>query len=304
MAKESRTRAGIPDGARLVVENIARMVEDFCRAELTEEYAALGRKLTEKLARKRPSPLLGGRPEVWACGIIRVIGAVNFLADPSQTPHLPFADIDSAFGVARSTGAAKAKAIREMAKVRETDPQWILPSRYDHDPLVWMVQVDGLTLDIRQLPRTYQKIAFEKGLIPYIPADRQPALPPLDAGPSPALSAASAERAAHPHDLLAGRWQIQSIKTRDGDFIQATTADYFEFSGTNGEFHFGNIHGHMHTHPGTRDGQPAFEWTWDGNNDMAAAHGSGWAVVKGRELHGTLRFPGGVESDFIAVRVS
>lgn len=64
MAKENRTRAGVPDGARLVVEHITGMVEDFCRAELTEEYAVLGRKLTEKLARKRPSPLLGGWPRV------------------------------------------------------------------------------------------------------------------------------------------------------------------------------------------------------------------------------------------------
>ena len=40
------------------VEVILGMVETFCRGHLNEEYAMLCRKLTEKLARKRPSPLL------------------------------------------------------------------------------------------------------------------------------------------------------------------------------------------------------------------------------------------------------
>ena len=38
------------------------LVEGFCRQHLNDEYAALCRKLTEKLARKRPSPLLSGKP--------------------------------------------------------------------------------------------------------------------------------------------------------------------------------------------------------------------------------------------------
>ena len=38
--------------------------------------------------------------------------------------------------------------------------------------MVWMLQVNGLMLDVRQMPREVQEIAFEKGLIPYIPADR------------------------------------------------------------------------------------------------------------------------------------
>lgn len=88
MAKEKPKRAGIPDGVRLVFENIVDMVEEFCREELTEEYAVLCRKLTEKLARKRPSPLLGGRPEVWACGIIRVIPTVSMIGETGWVVEL------------------------------------------------------------------------------------------------------------------------------------------------------------------------------------------------------------------------
>jgi hypothetical protein len=43
----------------------------------------------------------------------------------------------------------------------------------DDNPLVWMLEVNGLMVDVRHAPREVQEIAFNKGLIPYIPADRQ-----------------------------------------------------------------------------------------------------------------------------------
>ena len=48
----------------------------------------------------------------------------------------------------------------------------MLPSRADSNPLVWMAQVNGMLVDLRHMPREVQAIAFEKGMIPYIPADR------------------------------------------------------------------------------------------------------------------------------------
>jgi hypothetical protein len=42
----------------------------------------------------------------------------------------------------------------------------------DDNPLIWMLEVNGLLIDIRHCPREAQLVAFEKGLIPYIPADR------------------------------------------------------------------------------------------------------------------------------------
>jgi hypothetical protein len=36
-----------------------------------------------------------------------------------------------------------------------------------------MAQVDGPLVDLREMPREVQEIAFEDGLIPYIPADRK-----------------------------------------------------------------------------------------------------------------------------------
>jgi hypothetical protein len=42
----------------------------------------------------------------------------------------------------------------------------------EDNPLIWMLEVNGLIMDIRQCLREAQEVAFEKGLIPYIPADR------------------------------------------------------------------------------------------------------------------------------------
>jgi hypothetical protein len=153
---------------------VVARTDAFCREHLNEEYAVLCRRLVEKLARKRPSPLLHGKPETWASGIVRTIGWVNFLGDPSQTPHLKMTDIDKGFGVSEASGSAKSRAIRDLLRVRPFDPEWTLPSRLEDNPLVWMLEVNGLLMDVRQAPREGQEIAFEKGLIPYIPGDRPP----------------------------------------------------------------------------------------------------------------------------------
>jgi hypothetical protein len=63
-------------------------------------------------------------------------------------------------------------AIRKMLKIHQLDPNWTLPSRVADNPLVWMLQFNGFTVDVRHAPREVQEIAFNKGLIPYIPADQ------------------------------------------------------------------------------------------------------------------------------------
>ena len=42
----------------------------------------------------------------------------------------------------------------------------------DSNPMAWYIMVDGMILDARSLPRHIQVAAYEKGLIPYVPADQ------------------------------------------------------------------------------------------------------------------------------------
>ncbi len=148
---------------------IADLVDTFCKEHLNAEYAGLCRRLTEKLARKRPSPLVSGKPNTWACGIVRTIGWVNYLDDRSQKPHMKLTTIDKVFGVGESTGQGKSMLIRKMLKIRPMDPAWSLRSQMDKNPMAWMIQFNGFLVDARILKREFQEEALRKGLIPYIP---------------------------------------------------------------------------------------------------------------------------------------
>ncbi|HUY89021.1 MAG TPA: hypothetical protein VMV10_09825 [Pirellulales bacterium] len=100
---------------------------------------------------------------------------------------------------------------------------------------------------------------------------------------------------------FAGRWRIVSMEQWDQDYVDEEEEGYFEFDQNgNGVFHFGYVHGQMDCQLTTRDGVPAVEWTWDGNDEMDVAQGRGWAVVKGDELQGMIFFHGGDDSDFVA----
>ena len=98
-----------------------------------------------------------------------------------------------------------------------------------------------------------------------------------------------------------GRWRIVSMEQWEQGFVDEEEEGYFEFDDKGrGHFNFGYVHGQMDCRLTTRDGEPAVEWTWDGNDEMDPAQGRGWAVVKGDELHGMIFFQGGDDSEFVA----
>jgi hypothetical protein len=162
----------VPKTTEPFFRRITKLTDAVCHQHLNDEYATLARSLAAALARKRPSPIVRGKPEIWACGILYALGTVNFLFDKSQSQHMRADELCTAFGVSQSSGSNKAKLIRDIFKMYQMDPNWCLPSLVEKNPLVWMLQVNGLIVDVRHMPRAVQVIAYEKGLIPYIPADR------------------------------------------------------------------------------------------------------------------------------------
>ena len=60
-----------------------------------------------------------------------------------------------------------------MLKMSHFSAEWSLPSKMDKNPLIWMVNVNGLPMDARYLPIELQQLCYEKGLIPYVPALRE-----------------------------------------------------------------------------------------------------------------------------------
>ena len=82
------------------------------------------------------------------------------------------AQLADGFGVSQQTIQNKSKIIRDEFELMQMDPDWCLPSLVGENPLVWMLEVDGFIIDLREAPRKAQEQAYQLGLIPYIPADR------------------------------------------------------------------------------------------------------------------------------------
>jgi hypothetical protein len=113
------------------------------------------------------------RPRPTPPASLSVLGQITFLTDPSTQPFLTTADLCARFGVGQSTASAKARVIAQALDTSRLNPEWSLPSLLDQNPLVWMAEVNGFLVDLRDMPREVQQIAFDKGMIPFIPADQE-----------------------------------------------------------------------------------------------------------------------------------
>ena len=92
---------------------ITSLTDAFCTKHLNEEYRQVIHEVVGVLARKRPSPLLRGKENVWAAAAVHAVGRVNFLDDSSQTPHCKPKAIYEFFGIGESAGQNKSKEIRD-----------------------------------------------------------------------------------------------------------------------------------------------------------------------------------------------
>jgi len=82
--------------------DLVGLTDAFCDAHLNAEYKDLCREMAVAVCQKG-SPVLKGKAEGWAAGIVYALGRVNFLDDPSQTPHMKSKDIAEGFGVSVAT---------------------------------------------------------------------------------------------------------------------------------------------------------------------------------------------------------
>ena len=160
----------VPKNMQGKYDEIAPLITAFCDEKLNDDYEFLCLKLLEKLCRKRPSPLLGGRARTWAAGIVYAIGSNNFIFDKKQELNLTASELAAGFSVAPSTASSKAAEIRNMFDISYFNIEWLLPNRIRDNPMVWMVMVNDMIVDVRKMPLEIQAEAFKRGLIPYIPA--------------------------------------------------------------------------------------------------------------------------------------
>jgi hypothetical protein len=160
----------VPRGMRAVVDEIVGITDAVCLAVLDEEYADLARRALAKLARKRPSPLRGGRRVTWAAGVVYGLGQANFLFDPTSEPCVTADQLSEAFGLAKSTMGSKAKQVRDLLRISPFSLEFQRADVIDRNPLIWIIEVNGFAVDARHVGLDIQVEAYQRGLIPYIPA--------------------------------------------------------------------------------------------------------------------------------------
>ncbi|MCR4718031.1 MAG: DUF6398 domain-containing protein [Firmicutes bacterium] len=125
----------IPSQMQEIYDDIGGMIVQYCEKYLSEEYKTLCLRLLEKLCRKRPSPLLSGKKNTWAAGIVYAIAANNFIFDKSMPIHRTADELSRPFGIAPSTAGNKASEIRNLVRMSPWDTEWMLTELVDESNL-------------------------------------------------------------------------------------------------------------------------------------------------------------------------
>jgi|GEM_PF-2146397 len=164
----------ITEKAQKQYDKIKQLILDFYKEHLNEEYKEMTFKLLDAFFQDYPDRLEKGRAKSWAVAMVYTIGRINFLTDASFEPYMSSEDVRNHFGVSQSTVSSKSGELFDALDLMQLHPHWTVPSMLDQNPLVWMLPTSsGIIVDVRRLPREEQVKAYEMGMIPYIPADKE-----------------------------------------------------------------------------------------------------------------------------------
>lgn len=152
-----------------VYDSIIYQIAAFCRIYLDTEYQHLADEAALVLCNVCPDELTHYSVELWAGSIIYTIGYVNYMFDPQEDDYIPASRILEFFKITRQAMYRTSQSIRDKLGIERLDPNWCVPGKLQQNVMVWMVEVDGIEVDIRNMPLEIQEIAFNKGLIPYVP---------------------------------------------------------------------------------------------------------------------------------------
>jgi len=103
---------------------LTTLTAHFCEAHLDAEHAALAAALIAKMARKRDVPFLHGSAKLWAAGVVYALAQINFLFDRDAPVHTSPGEITLFFGVSKTSAGMKARAIRDLFRMRYFDPEF------------------------------------------------------------------------------------------------------------------------------------------------------------------------------------
>lgn len=95
----------------------------------------------------------------------------------------------------------------------------------------------------------------------------------------------------HQHAFI-GTWHIYSMEMWDASYFNMETRAFIQIRPENlGSFQFGLVSAGLDGHIERAGAKQRFVFTWEGNDEMDPASGSGWLQLKGEnELLGSIKF--------------
>ena len=99
------------------LEEIRRLIHNFCRQYLNDELAGYALKLLDKIGRKKTFTITRGRNEIWAAAIVHVIARLNFLFDREQEYFITADTICDFFNTKKTTVGNKATQIEKTCNI-------------------------------------------------------------------------------------------------------------------------------------------------------------------------------------------
>lgn len=132
-------------------EQILNLIAGFCAQKLNKEYLSLAKKVLRQLGNIEPVPYAKGKPEIWAAGIIHMLGSINWMFDRCNKYYTPSTDINAYFGTNGSTTGNKAALIKDLLDIRQGDREFSTQHTIDQDLFAQFVMVNDMIMPVTTL---------------------------------------------------------------------------------------------------------------------------------------------------------
>ena len=99
--------------------------------------------MAAKLSRRRPSPLTRANSQIWAASIVSTVGQVNFVPDPTRTPHLTTDPFSALNGGGQANPCRQVPAHRGPGPHGPGRPGVLPPGSAPPQSLAWMIGRTG-----------------------------------------------------------------------------------------------------------------------------------------------------------------
>jgi Domain of unknown function (DUF6398) len=91
----------------------------------------------------------------------------QIVGDETQDSHHRCARLSEAFGVAKATMGSKARQVRDRLRISPFSPEFERADVAARNPLKWIIEVDGLAVDVRHVPLEMSRSPSDASCTPF-----------------------------------------------------------------------------------------------------------------------------------------